>query len=173
MKKSDQYHKWIEWSDEDGAYIGLQMMQLCGLVAQGALVGRGGIRAVAASRAEHIGTDLHASLLGTIGQVQASADEHMVVALIGRDVDGPGLVGGTGDRQRVELDPQRIGVGGPLRVMRGPFQDVGQLVQHRGQEDVLDIVGMMSFPNGVCIDHHRRAAAPVVLQVLADKQVEA
>ncbi len=22
MKKSDQYHKWIEWSDEDGVYIG-------------------------------------------------------------------------------------------------------------------------------------------------------
>jgi hypothetical protein len=22
MKKSDQYHKWVEWSDEDEAYIG-------------------------------------------------------------------------------------------------------------------------------------------------------
>jgi predicted RNase H-like HicB family nuclease len=22
MKTSDQYHKWIEWSDADGAYIG-------------------------------------------------------------------------------------------------------------------------------------------------------
>ena len=22
MKLSDQYHKWIEWSDEDGAYLG-------------------------------------------------------------------------------------------------------------------------------------------------------
>ena len=22
MKKSDQYHKWVEWSEEDGAYIG-------------------------------------------------------------------------------------------------------------------------------------------------------
>ncbi|MCU0960475.1 MAG: type II toxin-antitoxin system HicB family antitoxin [Pirellulaceae bacterium] len=22
MKKSDQYHKWVEWSDEDGVYIG-------------------------------------------------------------------------------------------------------------------------------------------------------
>ncbi|MFM7070405.1 MAG: pilus assembly protein HicB [Planctomycetota bacterium] len=22
MKKSDQYHKWVEWSDEDQAYIG-------------------------------------------------------------------------------------------------------------------------------------------------------
>jgi predicted RNase H-like HicB family nuclease len=22
MKKSDQYHKWIEWSDEDQAYLG-------------------------------------------------------------------------------------------------------------------------------------------------------
>ncbi len=21
-KKADQYHKWVEWSDEDGAYIG-------------------------------------------------------------------------------------------------------------------------------------------------------
>lgn len=22
MKKSDLYHKWVEWSDEDGVYIG-------------------------------------------------------------------------------------------------------------------------------------------------------
>ena len=22
MKPSDQYHKWIEWSDEDGVYLG-------------------------------------------------------------------------------------------------------------------------------------------------------
>ncbi len=22
MKRSDQYHKWVEWSDEDEAYIG-------------------------------------------------------------------------------------------------------------------------------------------------------
>lgn len=22
MKKSDQYHKWVEWSPEDGAYLG-------------------------------------------------------------------------------------------------------------------------------------------------------
>ena len=22
MKKSDQYHKWVEWSDEDQTYIG-------------------------------------------------------------------------------------------------------------------------------------------------------
>lgn len=22
MKKSDEYHKWVEWSDEDGVYIG-------------------------------------------------------------------------------------------------------------------------------------------------------
>ena len=22
MKLSDQYHKWIEWSDEDGVYLG-------------------------------------------------------------------------------------------------------------------------------------------------------
>lgn len=22
MKKSDQYHKWVEWSEEDGVYIG-------------------------------------------------------------------------------------------------------------------------------------------------------
>ena len=22
MKKSDRYHKWVEWSEEDGAYIG-------------------------------------------------------------------------------------------------------------------------------------------------------
>ena len=22
MKTSDQYHKWVEWSDEDGVYIG-------------------------------------------------------------------------------------------------------------------------------------------------------
>jgi len=22
MKKSDQYHKWVEWSEEDQAYIG-------------------------------------------------------------------------------------------------------------------------------------------------------
>ncbi|MCA9078532.1 MAG: hypothetical protein KDA93_26130 [Planctomycetaceae bacterium] len=22
MKASDQYHKWVEWSDEDGTYIG-------------------------------------------------------------------------------------------------------------------------------------------------------
>lgn len=22
MKKGDQYHKWVEWSDEDGVYIG-------------------------------------------------------------------------------------------------------------------------------------------------------
>ncbi|MFV0445708.1 MAG: pilus assembly protein HicB [Planctomycetaceae bacterium] len=22
MKPADQYHKWVEWSDEDGAYIG-------------------------------------------------------------------------------------------------------------------------------------------------------
>ena len=22
MKKSDQYHKWVEWSDEDNVYIG-------------------------------------------------------------------------------------------------------------------------------------------------------
>jgi predicted RNase H-like HicB family nuclease len=22
MKKSDQYHKWVEWSEEDGTYIG-------------------------------------------------------------------------------------------------------------------------------------------------------
>ena len=22
MKKSDHYHKWVEWSEEDGAYIG-------------------------------------------------------------------------------------------------------------------------------------------------------
>ena len=22
MKKSDRYHKWVEWSEEDGVYIG-------------------------------------------------------------------------------------------------------------------------------------------------------
>lgn len=22
MKKSDRYHKWVEWSDDDGVYIG-------------------------------------------------------------------------------------------------------------------------------------------------------
>lgn len=22
MKPSDRYHKWVEWSDEDGAYLG-------------------------------------------------------------------------------------------------------------------------------------------------------
>lgn len=22
MNRSDQYHKWVEWSDEDGVYIG-------------------------------------------------------------------------------------------------------------------------------------------------------
>ncbi|MEX2167907.1 MAG: hypothetical protein WD851_01230 [Pirellulales bacterium] len=22
MRSSDQYHKWVEWSDEDGTYIG-------------------------------------------------------------------------------------------------------------------------------------------------------
>jgi len=23
MKVNDQYHKWVEWSDEDGVYIGM------------------------------------------------------------------------------------------------------------------------------------------------------